>query len=180
VQRGFFVSHIASISYGNFFVALGILYGYYLKRPSYQETSMQPNNNFHLAHDGSNILPFPVAAIDEMPRAIPSLRDRMTFNEVAREMCLDWHKRNCGIIEKLRSLHRHQSMPLPENPRFKSGVPCKGAENICAHSIWSRQKFMAWKHRGAEQVGIGPAERRAVEGRLARNAALVAGTSGAL
>ncbi len=128
-----------------------------------------------------NILAFPgTQAIDRprgiaSPRAIASPQDRMSFADVAREMCLDWHKRNSDIIEKLRSLHRYQGMPLPENPRFKSGVPCKGGDNICTHSIWSRRKFMAWKERGTERAGISPAETRAVEGRLARNAAALAG-----
>lgn len=130
-----------------------------------------------------NVLAFPgTQAIDRpgvlpMPRPIASPQDRMTFADVARELCLDWHKRNAEIIGKLRSLHRHQAMPLPENPRFKSGVPCKGADNICANSIWSRRKFMAWKHRGVERAGISPAETRGIELRLARNAASLAGAS---
>lgn len=126
-----------------------------------------------LAFPGGNLLELP--RVTPMPRAITSPQDRMTFGEVAREMCIDWHKRNSEIIGKLRSLHRHQAMPLPENPRFKSGVPCKGADNICAHSIWSRRKFMAWRERGTERAGISPAETRAVESRLARNAAALVG-----
>lgn len=128
-----------------------------------------------------NVLAFPGTQLIERPRGIASPRciaspqDRMTFADVAREMCFDWHKRNCEIIGKLRSLHKHQAMPLPENPRFKSGVPCKGADNICAHSIWSRRKFMAWKERGVERIGISPAETRSIESRLGRNAAALAG-----
>ncbi len=124
----------------------------------------------------SNVLAFPGTQTHELPRPIPSPRDSMSFYEVAREMRLDWHKRNAQVIEKLRSLHRHQGMPLPENPRFKSGVPCKGGDNICATSFWSRRKFMAWREAGTERrAAISPAEARNLEARLSRNAAALAG-----
>lgn len=119
-----------------------------------------------------NILAFPGV---EIPTAQPSPRDRMSFAEVARDLAIDGYRRDAQIIEKLRSLHRHSGMPLPENPRFIKGVPCKGADNICARSIWSRRKFMAWKYPGDFVPPASPAEARMVHLRLCHNAARLAG-----
>ena len=121
-----------------------------------------------------NVVPFPSPWAEPMPRAIPSPRDRMSFAEVAVALCLDTHPRNAQIIEKLRALHKYQAMPLPENPRFKSGVPCKGADNICAASFWSRRKFMAWQDGRHRTTPVNHAETRAIEARLSRNAAALA------
>lgn len=139
-----------------------------------QPSTLTKSDALGASTDGGNVLRFPDIH-GRMPSRMPMLpRDRMTFHEVAVELCLDWYARDAQIIDKLRALHRHQAMPLPENPRFVKGVPCKGADNICAHSIWSRRKFMAWRERGVATTPSA-AETRATLSRLSRNAAILAG-----
>lgn len=109
------------------------------------------------------------------PQSGQAKRDRMTYAEVVRALCLDHYCRNETIISKLRSLHRHSSMPLPENPRFVKGKPVKGGNNICKSSIWLRTKFMSWKIGNYGDPDASPLAKQTSHSRMAMNAQRIAG-----
>lgn len=130
----------------------------------------------------AKILVFPTVPFDgaEPQRFTLAARPRVNPNEyaladVARRLgLLDFSIRT--IVDKLRTLARHDGMPLPRTPRIVKSEPLRGPLVIYSRSRWNAGEFDAWlENRGPAPTTPAPLAPALIHDMAQRAVALGAG-----
>lgn len=94
--------------------------------------------------------------------------------DVARPLGLR-HKSTRVIIDTLRTLAKHEGMPLPRTPRLEKGALIRGPRCIVKNSRWDAGEFDAWLDGRGPSPVTATASAPTVRDALRENALRLAG-----